>query len=125
MFWQLDLLPPEPVPAFAVWLPEKLVPAKREPQKPPEAHSSDTRSVPEEDLVFIEMTEAILRLVANYPGVIEKCAEAIQIKPGQSRQEHFDRMMAAFTARAPYHAGMGKAIADTLSPFVSKDASWR
>ncbi len=81
--------------------------------------------MPEEDLVFIEMTEAILRMIVNYPGVTEECADAIRMKPGQSRQQHFDQMMAALTARAPYHQGMGKAIADTLSPFVAPGAPWQ
>ncbi len=63
------------------------------------------------------MIEAMLRLIARHPGLVEKVAHAIPKQPGQSHLDNFNSMMAAISDQARYHPGLGVAISDTLEPF--------
>ena len=72
---------------------------------------SDTGSVsadaecPEAAALAISMIEAMLRLIARFPGLVEKVAHAIPKQPGQSHLDNFNTMMAAISDQARYHPG--------------------
>ncbi len=111
-----DTREPQSFPA-AQWLPEKWTPAPRKQPAPPDAKPADTRSVTESDQAFIAMTEAMIRLIARYPGLVDKVAQAIELHPGQSRENHFNTMMEAISRSAPFYPGLGLAIVAALEPF--------
>lgn len=113
MHWQVELLPSgQP----AAWLAKEYLPEGRKTQAPPDANTSDTRSV-SEDAGIIAMTEAILRLISQYPGLVDKVAHTIALQPGQSRDSHFNTMMEAVSRSAPFYPGLGLAIDAALEPF--------
>ncbi len=64
-------------------LPGEWTPAPRRQPKSP----ADTRSVfANRDRLYIDMTEAMLRLTSQYPGLVDKVAHTIALQPGQSRE---------------------------------------
>lgn len=125
MYWQVVLAAESPGSPTARWLPEKWTPEPRKQPPPPGANASDTRSVfTSQDQIYVAMTEAILRLIVRYPGLMDQIAGAFALEPGQPRKQHFDRIMEVLSASAPRYPGLGKAITATLEPFA-KDPIWR
>lgn len=118
MYWTMTHLPPAPAAEPRRWIAKHLLPENFKHRATPAAPEADTTSVP----ALIGMTEAILRLITQYPGLVEKVAHTIPLKPGQSRQDHFDTMMEAISNQARFHTGLGVAIADTLEPFYKPPA---
>ena len=118
MYWRMTHHPAEPVSEPHRWIAKHLLPENFKHRATPAAPEADTASVP----AIIGMTEAILRLITQYPGLVEKVAHTIPLKPGQSRQDHFDTMMEAISNQARFHTGLGVAIADTLEPFYKPPA---
>ena len=127
MYWQVVLAPEPRSSDAAQWLPEKWTPAPKTSHATTEANGSDTGSVsddtetPEAAALTISMIEAMLRLIARYPGLVEKVAHAIPKQPGQSHLDNFNTMMAATSDQARYHSGLGVAISETLKPFRELD----
>lgn len=113
MYWRMTHHPAEPASQPRRWIAKHLLPEHFEYPATPAAHQDDTRSVSP----LIAMTEAILRLITQYPGLVDKVKDTIPLKPGQSRQDHFDTMMEAISNQARFHEGLGVAIGDTLEPF--------
>ena len=123
MYWQVTLLDGREGGPQPRWLPEKWTPAPRKQAAPLDANSSDAHSLSLETGI-IAMTEAILRLIARYPGLVDKVAHAIALQPGQTRLDHFNTMMEAISQQARYHHGLGLAIDEALEPF-DRGGSWR
>lgn len=121
MYWQMTHDPAEPAAEPRRWIAKHLLPEHLQQRVTPAARHEDTQSVPQ----LVGMTEGILRLITQYPGLVDKVAHTIPLKPGQSRQDHFDTMMEAISNQARFHEGLGVAIADTLEPFYvrGEDAS--
>ncbi len=120
MYWQVDLPTELQSSPVAQWLPGKWTPAPRQQRAPPDASTADTGTASEDaeaTALAISMIEAMLRLIARYPGLVEKVAHAIPLRPGQSYLDNFNTLMGAISDQARYHSGLGVAISETLKPF--------
>lgn len=120
MYWKVDLAPEPQSSDAAQWLPGQWTPEPRREPAPPDANTADTGSASEDAeaiALAISMIEAMLRLIARYPGLVEKVAHAIPLRPGQSYLDNFNTLMGAISDQARFHSGLGVAISDTLKPF--------
>lgn len=125
MYWQVVLATEPPGFPAAQWLPGKWMPESKKQPAPPDTAPSDTRSVfAGRDQLFLAMTEAMLRLISQYPGLVDKVAHTIALQPGQPRGDHFDIMMEAISRLAPFYPGLGLAIDAALEPFSEHD-QWK
>ncbi len=116
MYWQMTHEPAAPDTGTHRWIAKHLLPEHFERRETRTAAQEDTRSV----LPHVAMTEAMLRLIIQYPGLVEKVKHTIPWTPGQSREVHFDTMMEAISNQARFHPGLGVAIADALEPFYKQ-----
>lgn len=95
----------------------------------PDANGADIRSVSdgtetqEAIALTFSMIEAILRLNAGYPGLVEKIAHAVPHQPGQSYLDNLNTLMAAISDEARFRSGLGLAASETLKPF-EKFGKW-
>ena len=113
MYWQMSDPIHESGTATRFWLPKGAVPEAALRRQPQAAPQDDARSVHP----LVAVTEAILRMMARFPGLTDKVASAIPFLPGQSRHDHFNTLMEAISCQGRFHPGLGLAISETLQLF--------
>ena len=122
MNWKIN--PPGTTPQEPGWLPSDRIPKPRAvPKRITPAGAKRKSAYTSREQIHVAMSEAVLRALILHPAAIAGTAHAIQLRPRQTREAHFEMMMDAISGAAPNYPGLGEAIAAALEPFA-KDPIW-